>query len=119
MIDNQISHLILAFGILMDLYKKETKKLKLKNLSPMFTRIKFNLMIAFAAISIIAASTSSYTNMFGKKYHSNLDFTCCKGDQLYVHHFYTTQFFWLESNNGYTVEAVGNPTPGGCNVQCE
>jgi len=85
----------------------------------MFTRIKFNLMIAFAAITIIAVSTSSYTNMFGKKYHSNLDYTCCKGDQLYVHHFYTTQFFWLEAENGYTIEKVGNPTPGGCNVQCD
>ena len=84
----------------------------------MFTRIKFNLMIAFAAITIIAISTSSYTNMFGKKYHSNLDYTCCKGDQLYIHHFYSQRIFGLKMNEGYTIEASGKPTPGGCNVQC-
>ena len=85
----------------------------------MLAKIKLNLTIAIAALAIVTASVAApYTNMFGKRYKSDLNYTCCKGDQLYVHHFYTNQFFWIEVGNGYTVEAVGNPTPGGCNIQC-
>jgi len=37
---------------------------------------------------------------------------------LYVHHYFTSNLFWVEVGNGYTEEPVGKPTPGGCNIQC-
>jgi len=85
----------------------------------MFTKLKINLAFIVSVISFCTVIISApYTNMFGKHYKSDLNYTCCKGDQLYIHNFYTTQFFWVEVGNGYTVEAIGKPTPGGCNIQC-
>jgi hypothetical protein len=31
---------------------------------------------------------------------------------------YTQRILGLKMNEGYTIEAIGKPTPGGCNVQC-
>lgn len=85
----------------------------------MFAKLKLNVAIVVTALSLVTVTVAApYTNMFGKRYKADLNYTCCKGDQLYVHHFYTTQFFWVEVGNGFTIEAVGNPTPGGCNIQC-
>ncbi|MBN8837959.1 MAG: hypothetical protein J0I09_11920 [Sphingobacteriia bacterium] len=86
----------------------------------MFSKLKLNLTVAFTVLSLITvAALVPTTNMFGKKFNSKLDFSCCKGDQLYIHHFYTKQFFWAEVGNGYVIEPVGRPTPEGCNIQCE
>jgi hypothetical protein len=86
----------------------------------MFTKFKFNLAIVCLSLFLLAfTSLAPSSSMFGKKYHSKLDFTCCKGDQLYVHHFYTKQFFWVEVNNGYDIEPIGKPSAEGCNIQCE
>ncbi len=83
----------------------------------MLSKLKLNIAFVIVAVSL-AAITAPYTNMFGKHYNNRLDYTCCKGDQLYIHHYYTTQFFWVDVNKGYTVEAIGKPTPNGCNIQC-
>jgi hypothetical protein len=86
----------------------------------MFAKLKFNIALIVVAFAIATVSiVGPATNMFGKRYKKSLDYTCCKGDQLYVHHFYTNQFFWVEISNAYTVEPIGKPTPGGCNIQCE
>ncbi|MBS1591399.1 MAG: hypothetical protein JSR12_07355 [Bacteroidetes bacterium] len=46
-----------------------------------------------------------------------MDYTCCKGNQLYVHHFYTKQFFWAEVGSGYETEPIGGKADG-CNIEC-
>ena len=85
----------------------------------MFSKLKINVSVVFAAFALVTISIiGPYTNMFGKNFKSSQDFTCCKGDQLFVHHYYTSNLFWVEIGNGYTIEPVGSPTPGGCNIQC-
>jgi hypothetical protein len=85
----------------------------------MLSKLKINVSVVLIAFSLVTISViAPYTNMFGKHYKSSQDFTCCKGDQLFVHHYYSTNLFWVEIDNGYKVEPVGKPTPGGCNIQC-
>lgn len=85
----------------------------------MFNRLKLNIIVILSASTLLTATlVAPYTNLIGKNYNSYMDYTCCKGDQLYVHHYYTQRLFGLKMNEGYTIEAIGKPTPGGCNVQC-
>jgi hypothetical protein len=85
----------------------------------MFAKLKLNVALVVTVLALVTLTvTAPYTNMFGKRYKNDLNYSCCKGDQLYVHHYYTTHLFWVEVGSGYTVEAVGNPVPGGCNIQC-
>ena len=85
----------------------------------MFHKLKFNVAVVITAFSLVTVTViAPYTNMFGKKFNSSLDFTCCKGDQLYTHHYYSSKLFWVEVGSGYTEEPVGKPTAGGCNIQC-
>ena len=85
----------------------------------MFSRIKPLLIVIAATFVLSFTIPQSYIGyMFGRRYDSTKDFTCCKGDQLYAHHFFVSKFFWVESGSGYATEAVGKPNPGGCNVQC-
>jgi len=85
----------------------------------MISRMRMNIFVAFLGISIVLVTVCSpYTKMFGKFYDPAKDFTCCKNDQLYVYHYYTNKVFWLKTTQGFTPEAVGKPTPGGCNIQC-
>ncbi len=87
---------------------------QLLNIKNMLSKLKFSVVL-IVAIFIL---TAFITNMFAKTYHTEKDFTCCKGDQLYAHHFYTIKVFWVETGSGYTTESVGKPSVGGCNVQC-
>ena len=82
----------------------------------MLTKLKF--AAAVVAVSVAAAITSPYTEMFGKHFNPNQDFSCCKNNQLVIHHYYTTRMFWVSINNGYEIEPVGKPSPG-CNVSCD
>jgi len=75
-------------------------------------------VIATTALIITATVTSPYTKMFGKYYNKNQDFTCCKGNQLYLHHYYSTHVLWVEVNTGYDSEPVGKPSADGCNIKC-
>ena len=85
----------------------------------MFTKLKFNFGLVLVAITIVSFTIlAPTTSMFGRSFKNTKDFTCCKGDQLYYHHYYVKRFFWVEIGSGYTVEPVGKPTPGGCNIQC-
>ncbi len=85
----------------------------------MFNKLKLNVAIILIAFSLVTVTViAPYTNMFGKTYKSAMDFTCCKGDQLYVHHYFSNNLFWVEVGSGYNVEPIGKPTPGGCNIQC-
>ncbi|MDE3142710.1 MAG: hypothetical protein KGL19_01060 [Bacteroidota bacterium] len=86
----------------------------------MFNKLKLNVAVILTAFSLVTVTViAPYTNMFGKHYKNSMDFTCCKGDQLYVHHYFTSNMFWVEVGSGYTVEPIGKPTPGGCNIQCD
>lgn len=85
----------------------------------MVNRLKLNIFVILAATVLLTATLAApYTNLVGKKYNVALDFSCCKGDQLYIHHYYTQQFLGLRLSDGYTIEAIGKPVSGGCNVQC-
>jgi|GEM_PF-465299 hypothetical protein len=85
----------------------------------MVNRFKLNFfVILIASVLLTATVTEPYTNLFGKKYNTSLDYSCCKRDQLYVHHYYTQQFLGLQLSYGYKVEPVGKPVSGGCNIQC-
>ncbi len=81
----------------------------------MIAKFKFltGLAVTVAALTV----TSPLTDMFGKHYNQNQDFTCCKGNQLVLHHFYNTRVFWVNVNSGYVLEPIGKPTEG-CNVSC-
>jgi hypothetical protein len=86
---------------------------------PMFAKLKLNLaIISAAAIVVTATVTAPYTKMFGKHYNKNQDYTCCKGDQLVSHHYYTVNVLWLTVSDGYTDEVIGKPQPGECNIKC-
>ena len=85
----------------------------------MFNKLKLNLTIAFISLTLATVTAlAPNSNMFGKKFKASMDFTCCKGGQLYVHHFYTKQFFWAEVSSSYVVEPIGKPSVDGCNIQC-
>ncbi len=85
----------------------------------MFEKLKINAtIVATTALVITATITAPYTKMFGKNYKKNKDFTCCKGNQLVQHHYYTVNVFWLEVAKGYTEETMGKPSADGCNIKC-
>jgi hypothetical protein len=86
----------------------------------MFIKIKPALIIVAATLLLsMTIPQSAIGYMFGKRFDTTRDFSCCKGDQLYVHHYYTFNFFWVESGSGFTSEPVGKPAKGGCNIQCD
>jgi hypothetical protein len=88
-------------------------------LNPMFAKLKLNVaIISIAALIVTATVTAPYTKMFGKHYNNNQDYTCCKGDQLVAHHYYTVNVLWLTVSDGYTDEVIGKPQPGECNIKC-
>lgn len=82
------------------------------------TKIKKGVAIALFSLTLVISSATSYAKMFGKSYDSSRDYSCCVGDQLYIFHHYTTHFFWIRTGSGYESEPIGNPSPGGCNIQC-
>ncbi len=92
----------------------------------MIFRIKKNILMlnklkfaaGIVAVSVALAITSPYTEMFGKSYNKNQDFSCCKNNQLVIHHYYTTKAFWVSINKGYDQEPVGKPSLG-CNITCD
>ncbi len=85
----------------------------------MFAHIKSPLaIIAVAGIILTATITSPFTKMFGKYYHDSKDFSCCKKDQLVIHHYYTVNVFWMQVSEGYTEENTGKSLIGECNIKC-
>jgi hypothetical protein len=86
----------------------------------MFTRNKSFAIFVCSFLILVLALPQSYTGyMFGKKYNPQRDFTCCKNDQLYIHHYYTYHLFWVKTDSGFAEEPLGKPVSGGCNIQCE
>jgi len=84
-----------------------------------FSKFKLNILIIFISTTlVIAIVTAPYTKMFGRNFNSHKDFTCCKNNQLYTHHYYTERAFWIKIGEGYTEEAIGKPNAGGCNIEC-
>ena len=75
-------------------------------------------LIATTALIITATVTAPYSKMFGKQYNKNQDFVCCKGNQLYIHHYYSGRVFWVEVTTGYDEEPIGKPSEDGCNIKC-
>ncbi|MDE3237298.1 MAG: hypothetical protein KGO81_15235 [Bacteroidota bacterium] len=84
----------------------------------MNTRRKNALVITTSSILVIAIVLGQYIKMFGKFYIPSNDFTCCKGDRLYTHHYFVEKFFWINIQKGYTAELVGKSAAGGCNIVC-
>lgn len=83
-------------------------------------KLKVNTIIVFTAITLLTITiTAPTTDMFGKQYKSSMDFTCCIGDQVFLHHYYSEYVFGIHIKNGYTSELVSVSTTGGCNIKCE
>ena len=86
----------------------------------MLTKLRMNAaFIVVSGLVITASITASFTNMFGKQYKKNQNYSCCNGDQLVIHHYYTIKFFWADVATGYTLEPTGKVLPGGCNIKCK
>jgi len=84
----------------------------------MFTKIKVNVAVIAVALTLVSFTVlTPETGIFGRSFNPSQDFTCCKGNQLYIHHYYQSKIFWIKIGSGYTEEAIGKPTEG-CNVQC-
>jgi len=79
---------------------------------------KLKAAALIVGISVALAITSPYTQMFGKIYNRDQDFSCCKNNQVILHHFYTTKVLWMNLASGYELEPVGKQTAG-CNVSCD
>ncbi len=79
---------------------------------------KFKFVIGLIYLTVVLVIASPYTNMFGKQYNKNMDFSCCKKNQIVLHHYYTTRVFWVSLNKGYDLEPIGKPSSG-CNVSCD
>ena len=82
-----------------------------------------NLKLHFALITIVgilstATITAPFTKIFGKFYNVKKDFTCCKGENLIIHHYYTVNILWLEVADGYTEEKSIKVGLGGCAIHC-
>jgi hypothetical protein len=109
-------------------YSVEKKKTELsKNyfiISPikiyrMFSKLKINFtVITIAAAFATIIVSAPLTDMFGKHYNKNNDYSCCKNNQMTIHHYYTTRVFWITLGSGYDLEPIGKPSEG-CNVACD
>ncbi|MFP5041573.1 hypothetical protein [Parasediminibacterium sp. JCM 36343] len=85
----------------------------------MLAGLKMNVaLIAAVGIIITATITAPFTMMFGKHYEASKDFSCCKNDQLVLHHYYTVNVLWVTVADGYTEEETGKQAPGGCVIRC-
>lgn len=58
-------------------------------------------------------------HILGKVHVHEKDFTCCKGDQLMVHHYYNFTILFVNVDSGYDIEPIGKPNKGGCIIQCD
>ncbi len=74
--------------------------------------------IAISGMLFLGTITASFTNMIGKHYDTRKDFSCCKNDQLVLHHYYTVNVFFIEVADGYTEENTGKVSVGGCDIRC-
>jgi len=74
-------------------------------------------LIAILMIVILPPYAIGY--MFGKKYDNEKDYTCCKQDQLFIHHYYDINWFWVKVDYGYDLVPFGKPADAGCIVLCD
>ena len=86
----------------------------------MLTNLKMNVLaIAMTSMIMTATITAPLTKIFGKNYNNSKDFSCCKGDHLVMHHYYTFNVMWIEVADGYTEEVTGKSEIGGCVIRCQ
>ena len=86
----------------------------------MLINLKMNVVaLAITGMIMTATITAPLTKIFGKNYNNSRDFSCCKGDKLLVHHYYTFNVLWVEVTNGYTEEVTGQSEHGGCIIRCQ
>ncbi len=76
------------------------------------------LKIVATIFSVVFLGTLMFLSISGKFFYPEKDFVCCKGNQLYMHHYYTLRLIGVEVTRGYKIEAIGKPSADGCNVQC-
>ena len=85
----------------------------------MLATLKLNVaLITVNALIVSLFIFGSFSSMFGQHYKKSLDYSCCKGDQLVINHYYSVKIFWVDVATGYTLEPTGKAWPGGCNVKC-
>ncbi|MFY7937567.1 MAG: hypothetical protein ACOVOQ_09325 [Flavobacterium sp.] len=85
----------------------------------MFTKLKLNVAaIATVALILTATITAPHTKAFGKQYDVNQDFSCCKNNNLVIHHYYKVNILWITVADGYTEEIVGKTSAEECFIRC-
>ena len=86
----------------------------------MLLNLKMNVIaIAITGMIMTATITAPLTKIFGKNYNNSKDFSCCKGDHLVMHHYYTFNVMWIEVADGYTEEVTRKAEIGGCVIRCQ
>ena len=58
------------------------------------------------------------TKFLGINYNSSKDFSCCKHEQLVLHHYYSFYFFWIKIGEGFTDEKINMKNIGDCKIVC-
>ena len=86
----------------------------------MLLNLKMNVAaIAITGLIVFSTITAPLTKIFGKNYNNAKDYSCCKGNQLVIHHYYTFDVFWVEVADGYTEELTAQKeAPGACVIKC-
>ena len=86
----------------------------------MLINLKMNAAaIAITGLIVFATITAPLTKIFGKNYNNSKDFSCCKGDHLVIHHYYTFNVLWVEVADGYTEEQTPQKEEAGaCVIKC-
>jgi len=89
------------------------------NYKTMFLKPKINFLGFAAGVALVTAMvTLPFTSLAGKKFNSTQDFSCCMGNKLVVHHFYTQQILGIALSKGYDLEVVQVAQPQQCPIVC-
>ena len=85
----------------------------------MLINMKTNIVSITIFIMLVTATISTpFFKIFGKNYNNTKDFSCCVGDRLVIHHYYTLNILWIEVADGYTNEVIGHSDARGCVIRC-
>ena len=85
----------------------------------MLATLKLNIAaIAITGMIFTSTITAPFTSMFGKHYDNRKDFSCCKHNQLVIHHYYKFNVLYVPVYDGYTQENVGKSEANGCDIRC-
>lgn len=88
------------------------KKNKMMKSTVFITPVFISMMLF--AIAFVDPSTK----FLGINYNSSKDYSCCKHDQLILHHYYSFYLFWIKVGEGFTDEKINMKNIGDCKIVC-